>query len=566
MTAPHVDVARPRQVWTWAAAAAIALPAVMVLLFVRAEAVNVPYWDEWESVTDILAAIQRRLTIGDLWRQHNEHRIFFPRVVMLGLYAVSRMDSRVLMYANVVLLWVTVGLILADHLRSLGNNAMASVSFVPAAWILFSLRQWENLLWGWQIQIFMCTALLVLALHSLSRADRPVWLVIAITAGVACCYSFSAGMLVWPAGLFHLFVSDRQSLRRRAAILWCAAGTAALVVYFIGYRRPEYHPSTLSFLRQPFDALGYFLASVGGSLAIDLGGAITAGVLLSAGVVTTAVWVRRRGLLPRASMAMSLIVFSALASALLMIGRAGFGPAQALDSKYTTLTSLGVVGFYLMLAQNLDLHPRARWILAAFLGMAALGESTVTINSIDGGRAASQHRRQLALVLKRYQQESDAMLAGVYPVPSAVRERAAVLEQHRLSVFAHRSPSLVQLPGAPPFSVDLVNSAPSGSIPTILAGTPLRVSGWAVDDQARAAAEGVIIFVDDGPGTTARYGLDRPDVAKALGNDAYRYSGFAAEASTSSLRAGRHSLGLRIFNAEGTGVYEPPTRFFFEVR
>src|SRR5205823_1828715 len=127
----------------------------------------------------------------------------------------------------------------------------------------------------------------------------------------------------------------------------------------------------------------------------------------------------------------------------------------------------------------------------------------------------------------------------LYPNPPAVRARAAILEQYRLSVFAGSVATLIRLPGAPPFSVDYMNGVPPQSIPAITAGTPLRISGWAVDDQARAAADGVIVFVDEGAGTTAQYGLDRPDVAKALGNDAYRSSGFAAEAATSSLAIGR---------------------------
>src|SRR5438046_3107298 len=79
-TGPLTEDTPSSRLVRWASTAAIALPAVIVLLFVQAHAVNVPYWDEWESVPDILAAHLRRLTIADLWRQHNEHRIFFPRV------------------------------------------------------------------------------------------------------------------------------------------------------------------------------------------------------------------------------------------------------------------------------------------------------------------------------------------------------------------------------------------------------------------------------------------------------------------------------------------------------
>ena len=545
---------------------AIALPAVIALLFVRAYAVNVPYWDEWESVPDILAASSGRLTVADLWRQHNEHRIFFPRVVMLGLYSVGRMDSRLVMYASCGILLIMVSLVLADHLRCAGDRASAWLSFIPAAWILVSLRQWENLLWAWQIEIFMCAAALVFTLYALSRADRPGWFTMAIFGGVVCCYSFSGGILAWPTGLFQLLISNPRSGRRHLLWIWCCAGIATVAAYFVGYRRPEHHPSPFTFLRHPIQAAAYLLASFGSPMATDLGGAIAAGLLLFAGAAVAAAWLRKRGLLPQPSMAMSLIVFSAGVSAMTMIGRVGFGPAQALASRYTTMTSLGVAGFYLLLVQNLHLDARAPWMLAGFLGMAAIGQTSVSVAAIEEAKAAHQSRRDLASALRRYRSEPDAMLAGLYPDPAVVRARAAILEQHQLSVFAGRGATLGLLPGSTPFSVDAINGMPPQATPSIAVGTPLRVSGWAVDDRAGAPAEAVIVFIDDGPGTAARYGLDRPDVARVLGNPAYRNSGFTAEAPTSSLAPGRHSLGLRVFSSTGTGMYEPPVRFFFELQ
>jgi len=565
MTGTVAGLASPPR-FRWAICASlIALPVLIAAKFVHAFAVNVPFWDEWESVPYVLAAISKRLTFADLWRQHNEHRIFFPRLVMLGLYRFGRMDSRVLMYANCAILAFTIAILLAEHLRCRGNTTSAWLSFVPAAWILMSLRQWENLLWGWQIQIFMCSGCLVLALYSLSRATRPAWLCTAVAAGVVCCYSFSSGMLVWPVGLFHIVVTNQGAIRRRVAWIWTCAGVAALAVYFVGYHPPEHHPSPFTFIRHPFHAAAYFLASVGGPVATDLGGAITAGTLLCAGAVATAWWSPTRAAPLRSTMAASLIVFSASASAMMMVGRVGFGPSQALASRYTTITALGVVGLYLLIVQNMDADPRAPRMLAFLLGMLAIGQASVSVAAFEEAKASQQHRRQLARALKQYRSETDAMLAALYPDAAIVRARASILEQHRLSVFARGSATLGSLSGAPPFSVDYINGAPPQQLPPIRAGTPLRVSGWAVDDLARAPAEGVIVFIDDTPGTAARYGLDRPDVAQVLGNPGYRNSGFAAEVPTSSLTAGRHSIGLRVFNAAGTGIYEPPARFTFEV-
>ena len=306
------------------------------------------------------------------------------------------------------------------------------------------------------------------------------------------------------------------------------------------------------------------LASIGGPLASDLGGAVAAGLLISAVALLAARWWFHHPGVVRLSMAASLIVFSVGASVMMMIGRVGFGPAQALASRYTTITALGVAGTYLLLVQNLDADAWVPRIVAAILAVTFVGQATVTDRSIAEAKATKQQRRQLAIALKFYRSEPDGVLAALYPDPRVVRERAAILEHYRLSVFA-REATLASLPGAPPFSVDYINGVPPSNVPSIIAGTTLQVSGWAVDDRARTVAQGVIVFID-GAETAARYGLDRPDVAQALGSPGYRNCGFRADASTLFLGPGRHSLGLRILNSEGTGFYEPSVRFIFDIR
>jgi hypothetical protein len=421
-------------------AAFIAAPLAIAVLFVGAYAVNVPIWDEWESVRDIVAALSRRLTVGELWRQHNEHRIFFPRIAMLSLYLPSRMDSRVVMYANCAILALTVAILLIDHLQCCGDNVFGWLSFVPAAWILSSLRQWENLLWAWQIQIFMSVGAVVLALHALSRADRAAWLALGIAGGVVACCSFSSGMLVWPAGLFHIFVRVPRPSRRRATFIWSCAAVAMIALYSIGYQRPQHHPSPFAFLQHPASAAAYLLASIGGPLSGDLSGASAAGLLLLGTAVLAGYWwYRHRGLM-RPSVAASLIVFSVGASAMLTVGRAGFGPGQALASRYTTVTGLGVAGVYLLLVQNLGADPRVRVALAALLGATFVGQSAVTASAIAEAKATRQVRRQLAIALRDYRSQPDAILAPLYPDPTALRDWASVLERYRFSVFAAGPP------------------------------------------------------------------------------------------------------------------------------
>jgi hypothetical protein len=54
--------------------------------YVYAFGVDVPWADDWCVRPKILSHYaQGTLTWAELWRNHNEHRIFFPELVMLGL-------------------------------------------------------------------------------------------------------------------------------------------------------------------------------------------------------------------------------------------------------------------------------------------------------------------------------------------------------------------------------------------------------------------------------------------------------------------------------------------------
>ena len=55
--------------------------------------------DEWELVPAL--AREQPISPAWLWAQHNEHRIPLPKLVLLGLFAVSDNDIRSGMFFNV---------------------------------------------------------------------------------------------------------------------------------------------------------------------------------------------------------------------------------------------------------------------------------------------------------------------------------------------------------------------------------------------------------------------------------------------------------------------------------
>ena len=92
----------------------------------------------------------------------------------------------------------------------------------------------------------------------------------------------------------------------------------------------------------------------------------------------------------------------------------------------------------------------------------------------------------------------------------------------------------------------------------------LTVKGWAIDVKSQSVSGGVFIVID-GAAYQSLYGVDRPDVAKALALPTCRQSGFECEIPTTTLALGEHVLSLRILTNDQKSYYQSEhLRFRFD--
>lgn len=138
---------------------AIILPIIFTFYFVYNYGHIIPYWDEWELVPLIEKMYNHTLTLADLWSQHNEHRIIFPKIVMLTLACLSHWNILLELCTNIVLA-IFILLLLLSVLK---NTLKTSSSWLKifTSLMVFSMVQYENWSWGWQIQIFMSVLVLL---------------------------------------------------------------------------------------------------------------------------------------------------------------------------------------------------------------------------------------------------------------------------------------------------------------------------------------------------------------------------------------------------------------------
>jgi len=428
-----------------AAAVVVATLALGLLLAIRRWAVDVPSGDSWELVPLLAAWRDGRLGLAGLWPQHNEHRIVFPRLAMLLLATVSGWSALWEIGANVALAGATLALLAVTLRLTVAPRwpTLARGLTVVAAAFTFSLVQWENWTWGWQMSVFLNAWAAAAAFARWPGRWRAFG--VAFGAAIVGAFSFASGIvLLWlvPAA----FVAQRGAGVRAAAATFALAA-ALTAAYFHGYVSPAGHPSPSLALDHPARAVGYALAYLGGPLVRgdETRAAIAYGALGATvfAVAVAGAWrtvpAARDVLVPWAFVA-GFVLASAVVSA---IGRSGMGTAQALASRYTTITGLFWIATLALAA--LAVASRGRPTRSVAIALVALGVALGAgwVRGYAGGvhgfrwRAARLWRGQACL--RHYATADDACLGLLYPMP--LRERAAALEAMRLGPFGPRAGS-----------------------------------------------------------------------------------------------------------------------------
>lgn len=423
----------------WVLVLLILFPAMLEAIYIKMFGVNVVFWDQWIFVSYIEKLYAGNISFNDLFQQYVEHRIFFPKLIIFFLIYVSNFNNIYEMYFSWFLALLILLLVFLIYKESFGISSKMLIYFIPISFLIFSLRQFGNILWGLQIQIYAFILGFLLALYMLEISDKfDFKFLIAAFGGIFASYSFANGLAVWPVGLFFILLSNK---RKGLAVIWSLIGLLAMGIYFYAWEWPQRsHPSTLSIIEQPVEGLFYFLANIGSPLAfkaplvIVLG--ITLLVLFSAEIFTL---IRYRALKENAQW-FSLILFSLISSFGITIFRGGYGVEQAFDTRYVTITHFAIIGIY-CLALNIYNKDRENkmhlLLLRAILLMLIAGLIVGNTYGLLAGPSNYVYRTDCAYYLETYEHQTDDNLRSLFPDPAAVRNLAPILEKYELNVFSN---------------------------------------------------------------------------------------------------------------------------------
>lgn len=429
------------------------VPALLVLAFVVKYANNFPFYDQWELVPYLRkVSAHQPISLSEMAAQHNEHRLLIPRVIMLWLAKLTHWNIKIEIYFGYLVL-LMIGILLLYKVvqfyqqQSASKMQYASICAIAMISVLvFSLTQDGNILWGWQIQIFLNILAVAATLGALTTASLSIIdFVLAIASAVVATYTFANGLLIWPIGLAVLLM--RWLLHKaphflRLNIIWLGCSLLFFYLYLHNYVKPAHHPSLATALYHPFGYIAYVLRYLGNPLIqfrlthvipVVLCGALGFIVLII--IIYSAF---RNSLLTRPIDLFwhGMLLYSVLSAMITGVGRAGFGSEQAGASRYITISNLFwmwiIVFGVLFIAKNFRQSKTILMVITA--GFCLLFIYYDKIVFFDTQVYYSQPREKWKNLLRdgRLNHQNSV---EIYPFTDSLIQRNKFLKQQHLSFY-----------------------------------------------------------------------------------------------------------------------------------
>ncbi len=406
--------------------------------------VEVPILDQWWLLPLLVLQREGRLTLADIWLQNAEHRMFFPKLIMLLLARWTSWDLRYEVAIN-FFLTVVGSFAMGAYLWRLRNVLESSALTLPLAvlsLVLFSPAPFENWLWSWQVPYFLVQLSVIVCVICLSLASHTsVCFVFAVASTIVASFSFASGLVIWGAGLSVIIMNRNQPYQLPRGLIWTVSGMVTLIIYLFDYKFLDW-TSPSGALRRTSGFILYTLTYLGAGISAGMPSHIVVftGMLFVILVLCLACLFTKSSVRARWALApfWGLIVFSMGTALLTALGRSNVQPwTQALSPRYITFSQLGWLAGYVCfwglsseqcLSNTTQLLCKtvARVLVCGFLYMWWFG-----IRGMVWFSAEMAERRTILLNSSDYGE-----LRRVYVVPQQLAtEFRPLLQKYQLSLF-----------------------------------------------------------------------------------------------------------------------------------
>lgn len=403
-------------------------PIVLMFCLLATWSVNAPFWDQW-IYADFIDKLHRgTLTFHDLWQQHNEHRIFVPELILLGLALLTHWNVRIEIFMNFIAVIATYMATLLIAYKTIRQRIAFAVVAVVAAWLLFSPLAYINWIWGFQFVFFFSVLCLIVSVWALQKqsaiAGFSKWFWVALAFAFAGTYSVGNGMLVWVAGVVMLLLARANA---KKLVTWISSSVVAIAIYFYHFAF-ETHDSISILWHRPLDVLQYVLIYLGHPFGYDSSTALIAGSILLTVAVTGVVALTYKKQLVRAAPWLAIGSYALFTSGLAAIARLStFGIQQSMAFSYVTISTLfvlstialAVMAFLAYKTQIMRARPKTMLASGALIGLIAYPLANGYVQNYFIGTQKmyeqSQHLKEVRTCIYQATSANDDCLLGAYP-------------------------------------------------------------------------------------------------------------------------------------------------------
>lgn len=424
----------------WLIGSIVCLPFLLLVCLVAHYAVNVPFWDQWELVPLLEKMHNGTLGFADFFAQHNEHRLFFPRIAMIVLAWATHWNTHYELVFSLAVAATSFVFLYLIIMRTFKNKWLAAGAAIATSLVFFSPMAWENWLWGWQIQWYLNIAGLIIAVWALTtwryKSDL-VRVLVAAAAAVVATYSLASGLFVWfvclPIFIFNPAV-------RKWWKLWITLAVISIGVHYIGYVDPSYHPSKGIFLHQPLDYIHYVLVYIARPIVVDFLLSVNVAVLYMVSIFASLIYVwryKRQQLTSSLLPWLCLGLYACFAAASTGVSRLGFGVEQAYASRYTTLSIFLLIACLVTLFKIIELTlergiPKkagtaARYVIVIILTLLLQAILLNYPKSVVQMKQKSEYLQTVSFCAHTAESSQDECLVKLYPNKDVAWERLEYL-------------------------------------------------------------------------------------------------------------------------------------------
>ena len=336
-----------------------------IFIYVWIFGVNILYLDEWSFVPLVKEAQTHGISFDMLFKQHNEHRVFFPRLFYLAMLPVSQMNSKLFMFMNMIMLFI----VFSCFYLIAKKQFSFSLSKIPV-WIIiiplfvFNFRQSQNLLWAFQIAFYMVLTFAVLSLFFVEKAYsvsipylKPVYLFLAVLFAIIATYSSAMGAMVWIAGGVLLQIKNNYKNGKQIQpwliiLSWIIIGSIAVYFYYSGLQS-TIKQNLFYLLAHPFKFIHFFFSLISltsvHSLSII---AFPIGIFIFSISIFVLFKTYSNKRLKENGFWVAIYVFSMMFLIITTIGRSPIAFEYTDRARYTIFSSLFILSAFMMFYDN----------------------------------------------------------------------------------------------------------------------------------------------------------------------------------------------------------------------